>query len=198
LKLNEALFSRSYTPVVTTVLCADYALSGEWSEAQRYAKQAVALERYEMVPYAGIPRWFVTETLLHTGNTALAEEYIGKLGQYHEEGRRDRIEYLQASASLAQWEGQLGQALSHLEEARALAEEIGLPGELWHIQTALAGLYQSRGEQVLAGQFCSQAAAVVHELTAMIEDEALRTGFLAAPRVRHILDGSIPIAMTND
>jgi len=197
LKLNEAIFSRPYTPVVSTVLCADYVLNREWSEAQRYAQQASALEGYEVIPYVVMPRWLITEALLHSGNIARAEEYVGKFGECHKDGRRNRIEYLQAYASLAQGEGQTGRALSHLEEARMLAEEIGLPGELWHIQAALADLYQSRGELVLAVQCRSQAATVVRKLTRMIEDEALQTGFLAAPQVRRVLDDSIPIAGTS-
>ena len=180
--------SRPYTPLVTTVLCADHALSGVWSDAHRYARQASTVEGYNVAPYAGFPRWFITEALLRGGDVALAEEYLDHLGQRDGDGRRDRIEYRRAYAGLARWQGRLGQALSHLEEARVLAEEIGLPGELWQIQAALADLYQSQGEPVRASQAFAQAATVVRELTGTIEDEALRTSFLAAPQVRRILE----------
>ena len=188
LKLNEAIVSRPYTPLVTTVLCADHALTGEWSDAHRYARQASSVDGYNMAPYAGIPRWFVTEALLRGGDVALAEKYLDHLGQRDGDGRRDRIEYLQAYAGLARWQGQLEQALSYLEEARTLAEEIGLPGELWQIEAALADLYQSRGEEMSAVQTCAQAATVVRELTGKIEDEALQASFLAAPQVRRVLE----------
>ena len=94
----------------------------------------------------------------------LAKAHIDRLGRINGDGRRDRLQYLQAFAGLAQWEGHLDQALSSLEEARVLAEEIGLPGELWHVQATLAELYQSRGERMPAGQAQSQAATVIQEL----------------------------------
>jgi DNA-binding SARP family transcriptional activator len=183
LKLNESIVSQPYTPLVTTVLCADHAFTGEWPDAHHYARQASCVARSSIAPYVGIPRWIVTEALLRGGDTARAEEYLGRDG----DGRRDRIEYLQAYAGLARWQGQLEQALSYLEEARALAEEIGLPGELWQIEAALADLYQSRGEQVSAVQTRAQAATVVRELIGKIEDKALQASFVAAPQVRRIL-----------
>ena len=188
LKLNEAIVSQPYTALVTTVLCADYSLTGEWADAHRYARQASIVEGYNMLSYAGIPQWCVTEALLRGGDVALAQEHLGRLGTRNGDGRRDRIQYLQAYAGLARWEGHLEQALSSLEEARVLAEEIGLPGELWHVQAALGDLYQSRGEQLPAGQACAQAATIVQELAGKIEDEALRTNFLAAPQVRRVLN----------
>ncbi|HEV2583652.1 MAG TPA: hypothetical protein VGT44_22520 [Ktedonobacteraceae bacterium] len=189
LKLNEVIVSQPYTPLVTTVVCADYSLTGEWSAAHRYARQTSIIARSDDgVPYTGIPRRLVTEALLRAGDVALAEEYLDLLGQRDGDGRRDRIEYLQACAGLARWQGQLEQALTHLEEARTLAEEIGLPGELWQIEAALADLYQSRGEQVLASQAYIQAAAVVRDLTGTIEDEALRASFLAAAQVRRVME----------
>jgi len=188
LKLNEAIVSQPYTAVVATVLCADYSLTGKWADAHRYARQASIVEGYNMLSYAGIPQWFITEALLRGGDIALAQEHLGRLGTRTGDGRRDRIQYLQAYAGLARWDGHLEQALSYLEEACVLAEEIGLPGELWHVQAALGDLYQSRGEQMPADQAFAQAATIVQGLAGKIEDEALRTSFLAAPQVRHVLE----------
>lgn len=188
LKLNEAMGSQPYTTLVTTVLCADYSLTGEWVDAHRYARQASTGEGYNALSYAGIPQWCVTEALLHGKDVAQAREHLGRLGTRTGDGRRDRIQYLQAYARLALWEGHLEQALSSLEEARVLAEEIGLPGELWHVQAALGDLYESQGEQMPAGHAFAQAATVVQELAGQIEDEALQTSFLAAPQVRRVLE----------
>ncbi len=188
LQINEAIASRPYTPVVTTVLCADYALSGEWSEAHSYARQAAVVDGSRVVPYAGMPRWSVPEALLRGGDITLAEQYIGHLGAHPGDGRRDRIEYLRAVAGLARWKGQLEQVRTHLEEARVLAEESSLPGELWQIEAALADLYASRGEQLSAVRACVQAATVLRELGGKVEDEVLRANFLAAPQVRRVLE----------
>jgi hypothetical protein len=98
------------------------------------------------------------------------------------------VQYLRASAELEQWQGHQEQARSHLKEARVLAEEVGLAEERWQIQAALGDLDLSQGEQVLAGQAYTQAASVVQELAEKIGEKALRTQFLTAPRVRHVLE----------
>ncbi|BCL78754.1 hypothetical protein ccbrp13_12190 [Ktedonobacteria bacterium brp13] len=192
LSLNEIIASPSYTAVVSAVLCADSVLMEEWVDARRYAQQAamVAGEHglvYAVV-YAEIPHWCVTQALLHEGDVATAQEHLGRLNAYNGDGQRDRVQYLRASAELAQWEGHQEQARSHLEEAYVLSEEIGLAEERWQIQVALGDLDQSRGEQVLAGQAYAQAVSVVQELAEKIKDEALRTRFLVAPQVRRVLE----------
>lgn len=188
LKLNEAIQSHLFTAFVTTALCADHAFLGEWAEASRYARQAAMGENTHVLSCAGLPQWCVTEALLHAGDVALAQAHLAHLGARTGDGRRDRIMYLRASAAFAQWERHLEQAVSSLEEARALAEESGLPGDLWQVQAALADLYLSWGDQMPAGQAFAQAASVVQALARKIEDEALRSSFLAAPRVRRVLE----------
>jgi hypothetical protein len=78
--------------------------------------------------------------------------------------------------------------LGRLREAEALAGEIGLPGELWQIGARIGELHERRGEVDEAHQAFSQAAQILQGLAAKIEDEGLREGFLAAPRVRRVLE----------
>lgn len=94
--------------------------------------------------------------------------------------------YLCCQAVLAQWAGDLAQAIQQLEQAWRLAEEIGLPGEQWPMLATLGKLYQARDEPVEANQMFRQAAQVVQTLAATIDNEALRAGFLAAEPVRQI------------
>jgi tetratricopeptide (TPR) repeat protein len=188
LTLGAASASPLYTAVVTSVLCADYALVGEWIEALQYAQQAASVAGDYGWLYAAIPHWCVTETLLREGDMVKAREYLKRLDTQRGDGQRDHVQYLRATAQLALWEGHQEQARSHLEEARARAEEIGLYDEQWQIQVALGDLEQARGEQELAGQAYAQAVRVVQELAAKIEDETLRTHFLAAPLVQHALE----------
>jgi predicted ATPase/DNA-binding SARP family transcriptional activator len=192
LKLNESMAAQPYTALVTAALCTDYALAGEWSDAYRYARQTAKVEDYNVLSYMRIPQWCVTEALLRGGDNELAQEHLSRLDTRTRDGRRDRIRYLRASASLARWHGHLAQALASLEEARFLSEEIGLPGELWPIEAALGDLYQSQGEQRPASHAFARAATVVQELAGKIEDEALRTSFLAASQVRHVLEQEAP------
>ncbi len=188
LRLGEAIESPSYTAIVTSVLCADSVLVGEWADAQRYARQVATIAGDHGWLYAEIPHWCVMAALLHGGDAAMAQQHLGRLDAHRGDGQRDRVQYLQAYAELAQWEGHQEQARSHLEEARGLAEEIGLAEERWQIQVAIGDLNQSRGEPKLAGQAYAQAVSVVQELAEKIEDETLRTRFLTAPRVRHVLE----------
>jgi hypothetical protein len=93
-------------------------------------------------------------------------------------------------AVLDGWDGQTGEALTRLQGARTLAEEIGLPGELWQIWAAIGELHEQRGEPEEAhGAFC-RAASIVERLAGEIEDDALKEGFLSAPQPRRVLEAS--------
>ncbi len=186
--LAEAMQSPSYTGIVASVLCADCVLIGAWADAQRYARRATAGVGEHVLIYTEIPHWSVTEALLQGGDAVRAQEHLARLNTYNGDGQRDRVVYLRASAELARWGGYREQAHSHLEEARVLAEEIGLAEERWQIQETLGDLEQSQGEPILAGQFYAQAVSMVQDLAGKIEDEVLRTGFLSASRVQHVLE----------
>ena len=78
--------------------------------------------------------------------------------------------------------------MAYLQEAAALAREIGLPGELWQIQAALGEAYHACGEREQEEQACARALASVQELAQKMRDEALRTHFLAEPAIRRVLE----------
>jgi hypothetical protein len=78
--------------------------------------------------------------------------------------------------------------MAYLQEAAALATEIGLPGELWQIQVALGEAYHACGEREQGYQAFAQAVAIVQELAEKMGDEALRTHFLAEPAIRRVLE----------
>ena len=71
-----------------------------------------------------------------------------------------------------------------------MAEEIGLPGELWQIWAARGELHEQRGEPKEAHGAFFRAAGIVERLAGKIEDEALKEGFLSAPRLRRVLEAS--------
>jgi hypothetical protein len=85
------------------------------------------------------------------------------------------------------WDGEGGEALMRLREAVALAEEMGLPSELWQVWAAVGALYERRGNDEGACDAFSQAARIVETLAGRIEDEALKEGFLSAPQIRSVL-----------
>ncbi len=188
LKLIEAIDAPSYAVIVASALCADSVLVGQWTDAQRYARQAATMAGGHELLYVEIPHWRVTEALLHGGDIARAREHLARLKAHTGDGQRDRVQYLRADAELALWEDRRGQARSQLEEARVLAEAIGLSGERWQIQVTLGDLDQSQGKQMLAGEAYAEAVRVVQSLAEKIEDKALRTRFLAARQVQHAME----------
>jgi len=94
-----------------------------------------------VTPFAGQIRWYETEALLRGGEAEAAREDLLRFDKQIGERRRYRIAYLRALA-VADGFGAVSEAtplpetavasgLSHLREAAALAEVIGLPGERW-------------------------------------------------------------------
>lgn len=91
---------------------------------------------------------------------------------------------------LAQWDGDVAQAIAHLQVALALAQEIGLPGEEWPILGVLGELYAERDAEVMAQQTYKDATVIIHRLAETIDEEELRVGYLTAVSVQSILKQS--------
>lgn len=81
-------------------------------------------------------------------------------------------------APLEVWHGQLDLAINSLKEALELALEIGLPSEIWQINTKLAGLLEKHGDLEKAAKARGTALEIVNSLAAKIPDEAMRATFL--------------------
>jgi len=113
---------------------------------------------------------------------------VQRFGASLSTNRRHRLPYLRALATQAQWDGETREAIAYLQEAAILANEIGLPGELWQIQVALGEAYNSCGEREQEYQAFARAVATVQELAEKMGDEALRTNFLAKPAIRRVLE----------
>lgn len=90
-------------------------------------------------------------------------------------------------AVLSEFEGDTQRAIDQLHEARTLAEEIGLPKELWQSQSKIGELYEQRGQTEGAREAFPLAAQTLRMLAGNIGDEKLREGFLSAPRVLRVL-----------
>ena len=110
------------------------------------------------------------------------------LADRSEVNERNRISYLRALAVLSEGEGNTQKAIDHLHEAQTLAQKIGLPGEHWQIQSRIGDLCERRGDVHEAWEAFSRASQTLRDLAAKIKDEGLREGFLAAPRVRRVLE----------
>ncbi len=191
LEINQKLQARAYTELISAKLCAVYALQSEWSIARTWALQALetrgdALSKAVLI--IELHRWWETEALLRGGDEKQAEEDVQRFGQNISLNHRYRIPYLRSVAILEQWHQKPDQAITHLHEAATLAEEIGLPGELWQIQAVLGELYLVTRRLQQADKAFTSAAIIIHELANRIQDEVLRRDFLHAPQIQCILE----------
>ena len=173
-----------------TELCAAYASAGNWEQAADYARQRLQAHEDESLLSMGLAGWYETEALLRGGDGDLARAEVERLAGIVGNNRRYRLILLRSQAVLAQWDGDVDQAITHLQAALALAQEIGLPGEEWPIRDALGRLYGAQGEMVQAREAYQQAAKIIHRLAETIDEDGLREGFLTAVPVPTVLERS--------
>jgi tetratricopeptide (TPR) repeat protein len=172
--------SRPHQPLLRMTageMGVDCGLVGDWETAYRYARQSLAAHNHSLL-HGGLYHWYVTEALLRGGDLALAQADAQRFGQQFGHSRRYQIPYRRCLAVLAQWAGDMGQAIEHLTIANTLAGEMDLPGEQWQILATLGELYRSSGEPAKADEMIGQAAEIVQVLAGKIDDENLRGGFL--------------------
>jgi tetratricopeptide (TPR) repeat protein len=186
--LNESAQSEAFAEMIAAELCADCALAGDWETATRYARQALALRKYTALPLVMSPRWPETEALLRGGDIELAREDAYRWGELVSHIPRYRLPHLRSLAALAEWEGDIKQAITRLKEALSLVEDIGLPGEQWQILAKLGEFHRVNGDEGQAQQVFEQAAEIIQALAARIDDEGLRVGFLKAKPVQRVLE----------
>jgi tetratricopeptide (TPR) repeat protein len=173
--------------LIAAELCTDCVLMGDWQAAIPFARQALAHRRYTSLPLVMLARWPETAALLRSGDITPADEDARRWGELAGHLPRFRVPHLRSLALLAEWREERRQAITHLEEAVALAEEIGLPGEQWQILAVLAGLYERNGDKEKARQAVSRAVELIQFLAAKIQDAELRASFLMAGSLRQIL-----------
>lgn len=190
LAISSTIAVRSYQVLATSRLCENRALAGDWKTAFTYALETVAVRKdiEASLLFIDFTRYYETEALLRGGEEEWAREDVQRLGAHITTNRRQRLAYLRARATLAQWDGEMRESLASLQEAAVLANEIGLPGELWQIEVALGEVYTSRGETEQAYQTFVRAVRIVQGLAEKMVDEELRTNFLAAPAVQRVLE----------
>lgn len=139
------------------------------------------------IPSMNLTLWYETEALVRAGEIERATEDVRRYGERIGTSRRYRISHLRALAVLEQYRGETGVAIRCLQAA-TLAEEIGLPGELWPIQAALGDLHFKQGEIEQARSAFKQATAIVRKLADNISSDEQRANFLASPLAQRVLE----------
>ncbi|HEX5417113.1 MAG TPA: AAA family ATPase, partial [Chloroflexota bacterium] len=167
-----------FQDMAAAALCADEALAGRWEPAYEAARLAIA-GRNGTIHQTGLTRWLECEALVRGGDRAAAERDTALFGEHIGANRRVRIPYLRCLAVLARAGGNFVEAVGYLDEAAALARSIGLPGETWSIDVALADAYRALGNPARAINALGHAASTIESLAESL-DAATRTMFLAA------------------
>src|SRR5215211_1012964 len=122
-------------------LCAVAALSKDWEDAYAHVLMAHQV-RTSLDVREGIYLYHEVEALLRGGDERLAREEVRRFAERAEANERERIAYLRSLAVLSESEGDTKSAIDHLHEAYTLAQKIGLPGELWQIQSRIGELHE--------------------------------------------------------
>jgi DNA-binding SARP family transcriptional activator/tetratricopeptide (TPR) repeat protein len=175
-----------YEAFSSTRLCEVAVLSEDWEGAYAHARRAhEAGTSFDV--FDGLYLHYGFEALLRGGAERSAREEVRGLAERAKANERDRIAYLRCLAVLSEFEGDTQRALDRLRGGEALAEKIGLPGELWQIQCKIGELHEQRGQTEQARAGFSRAAQTMRMLARNIGDEKLREGFLSAARVRRVL-----------
>ncbi|MDX1617100.1 MAG: tetratricopeptide repeat protein [Candidatus Promineifilaceae bacterium] len=169
-------------------LCAVHALAGDWRQAHESARQGLQVRGDESLLPMGLCGWYETEAFLRGGDGDLARAEVEQLAGIVGSNRRYQLILLRSRAVLAQWDGDVVQAIAHLEAALALAQKIGLPGEEWPILGALGELYLQQGNEEMAQEAYQKAATIINRLARTVDDEDLRAGFFAADPARSVLE----------
>jgi tetratricopeptide (TPR) repeat protein len=167
-------------------LCTLHAQCGEWDMAYTYAMQAIAHRDQQLLPFT-FTGYYETEALLRGGEVDLARSEVGRLGELVGDNRRYNLILHRCQAILAQWDGDTNQAISDLQAALALAQDIQLPGEEWSILAELGKQYGEQGEEAKSQQAYQSASTIILNLAETINEEDLRTGFMTAKPVRDVL-----------
>ena len=190
-RLAEEQLNPYYVEIALACQIATEVLQGNWYQAHTFAIQAVqvrASNKNVQRDLDDLLRFFEVEALLHGGDEALAQASVDNLSSISEKNSCTRISLLRSQALIARWNKETEKAIALLEEACLLADEIGLPGELWQIQAMLGELYLARGDERQAKQAYAQATLILQKMTDEISDQQVRRNFLSAPRVQSVFE----------
>jgi predicted ATPase/DNA-binding SARP family transcriptional activator len=183
----EGFMAPHYVGWIAGELCADCVVAGQWQQAYTYALKAAAA-RDPTILFWGAASWYEIAALLWGGNADQAREEMRLIGEGMNSSGRSALPYLRSLAVLAQFQGEVDATVAHLQEATRVAEEVGMPGELWSMYVELGEMYQRQGDESQAAQAFARAAGIIHSLADTMEDQQQRTTFLSAPVVKRVLE----------
>jgi predicted ATPase/DNA-binding SARP family transcriptional activator len=183
----EGFMPPHYVGWIAGELCADCVVAGQWKQAYTYALRAIA-NRIPTILFGGAARWYDIAALLWGGSADQAREEVRRFGEGMNNKGRSALHYLRSLAVLAQFQGEIDAAIAHLQEATHVAEEVGIPGELWSMYVELGEMYQKQGDENQADCTFARAAEIIQALAGTMEDHQQRAAFLSAPVAKRVLE----------
>jgi DNA-binding SARP family transcriptional activator/predicted ATPase len=186
---EDSASAKDYELMITLELLADSAYAGDWQGAWEQAQRLRAVPSLDRNPPYNLVLSFdlLIETLMRAGEMEAATDLVRSMEGYTRANRRTHLALLRAQAILARAQGEPTRAIAVLRQAAALADTMGLAGELWHVYAALGELRRAQGDEAQAQEANSRAAAIVRYLADQLDDERLRASFLAAEPARQLL-----------
>ena len=184
----EGSMPPQYAVWIAGELCADCVVAGQWQQAHTYALKAAAARDPTILSLGGAARWYEIAALLWGGSEDQAREEVRRFGEDMNNKGRSALPYLRSLAVLAQFQGEIDATIAHLQEATRVAEEVGVPGELWSICVELGEMYRKQGDERQANRTFTRAAEILHSLADTMEDQQQRTSFLSAPVVKRVVE----------
>jgi hypothetical protein len=175
-----------FAEMVAAELCADYALTGDWTSATGYARQALAAGGGAL-PFMGLLAGDTIAALAYSGALAEAADHAARFAAHAGANPRYRLAYERGMGAVAAARGDEAGALAHLQAALDLAQRLGLPGEEWRVAARMAALQEATGATAAAAASYARASARLRTLAGAIETPAEQAAFLAAPLVRTVL-----------
>jgi tetratricopeptide (TPR) repeat protein len=168
------------------LLCVNYVLGGDWADAATTALEASVRREAASAPllWLDFARSSEVEALLRAGHIGIAQEDIHRLNERVGSSRRYRLVHLRMRAALERWEGHLSQALATLQEAGALAADIGLPAESWQVDAEMARIFALRGDEEQCRAAREHAESTITLLSEQIADPARCAAFVGSAHGR--------------
>ncbi len=188
LAIVSSLPVQSYRSYVISRLCMNAVLRSSWQEAYDLAMQSISnrIATPTALIVMDLSRCFEIRALLAHGDLVTARAEVAQFKSRVGANRRYRVSYLECRGALAHGEGDSQQALDCLEQAIALAEEIGLTGELWQLYAALGDILGDSRQPEAAASAHARAREIVAQIAGQIKSAELREGFLASAAVSRI------------
>jgi tetratricopeptide (TPR) repeat protein len=141
--------------------------------------------RYSMHLWVSLGEYWLAK-----GEPARAAEHAAQAAAIasRTKARKYRVRILRLQAAIARACGRWDEAAKALDEALAIAHAIGNPPQLWRTQTALARLYDARGDAAGAREAWRATRGMVDTVRRTVSRPELAAGFERSPLIREIYD----------